>query len=87
MCTKCSVSTCLVLFEPGEFIVIHVCKFLGALYHKVNEVTTASQAAQDQNIGKDPEEATQVDVFILLVFLFIDNGFLQVALKQHYDRF
>ena len=70
-------STCLILFKPSELALFHISELLRAFHHEVDEVSTASKTAKDQKVCKNPEEATEVDVLILLVLLFINNGFLQ----------
>lgn len=51
-------------------------KLLRALHHKVDEVSTSSEARNDQKISQNPEKPSQVDVLIFLVLLFIYNRFL-----------
>ena len=70
-------STCLVLLKPREIGILHVSKFLRPFHHKVDEVSTASEAAQDHKVCQNPEEPSQMDVLIFLVLLFIHDGFLQ----------
>lgn len=70
-------STCLVLLKPGEIFFIHLSKLLRTFHHKVDEVSTASEARRDQKVCQNPEEPPEVDVLIFLVLLFIHDGFLQ----------
>lgn len=51
-------------------------KLLRALHHKVDEVSTSSEAGYDQKVCQNPEKPSKVDVLIFLVLLFIYNGFL-----------
>lgn len=79
-CPSCGIrrhSRCyyLVFLIPAQ--VIPASKLLRAFDHKVDEVSTASQDAGNEEVGQYTQESPQVDVLILLVLLFIHDGFLQ----------
>lgn len=65
----------LISFIPPN--VLHFGKCLGAFHHKINEVATPTQAAYDEDIGQNPQEPPQVDIFILVAFLLIYNRLLK----------
>ena len=59
----------LISFIPAD--ILHFGKFLGSLYHKVNEVPTSTQAANDEEVGQDAEKSCQMDIFFFATLLFI----------------
>lgn len=64
----------LIFFIPAE--IIPCGKLLWPLHYEVDEVSTAAKAAGDQEVCQDSQEPPQVNVFILLVLLFIYDGLL-----------
>lgn len=78
------ISTCLVFFKPREFFLLHLCKVLRTFHNKVDEVSAASESACDQEVGQNPEEASEMDVLIFLVLLFIHDGLLQQVKISRY---
>lgn len=73
---SCSPAAHLVLLKPGQILFVTLGELLRALHHKVDEVSTSSEAGDDEKIGQNPEKPPKVDVLIFLVLLFIYNGFL-----------
>lgn len=65
----------LISFIPSN--VLHFGKCLGAFHHKINEVSTPTQAAYDEDIGQNTQEPPQVDILILVAFLLIYNRLLK----------
>lgn len=71
----------LVLLVPAE--VVPGGELLGPLYHKVDEVAAAAQAARDQEVGQHSEEPPQVDILVLLVLLLVHDGLLDSLEKSN----
>lgn len=65
----------LIFLIPAQ--VIPACKLLRAFDHKVDEISAASQDADNEEVGQYTQESPEVDVLILLVFLLIYDGLLQ----------
>lgn len=66
----------LISFIPAD--ILHFGEFLGSLHHKVNEVSTSTQTADDEKVGQDPEKSCQMDIFFFVTLLFIHYWFLDV---------
>lgn len=66
----------LISFIPAD--ILHFGEFLGSLHHKVNEVPTSTQTADDEKVGQDPEKSCQMDIFFFVTLLFIHYWFLNV---------
>ena len=70
----------LVFLIPAE--VIPAGKLLRPLHHEVDEVATPPEAADDHEVGKDPQEPPQVNVLVLLVLLLVHDGLLLVLVQN-----
>lgn len=64
----------LIFFIPAE--IIPCGKLLRPFHHKVDEVSTATEAAGDHEVCQDSQEPPQMNILILLVLLFIHDGLL-----------
>lgn len=66
----------LIPFIPAN--ILHLGELLGSLHHKVNEVPTSTQTADDEKVGQDTEKSCQMDIFFFVTLLFIHYWFLDV---------
>ena len=74
--TSAGIPSYLISFIPAD--ILHFGKFLGSLHHKVNEVPTSTQAADDEKVGQDTEKSCQMDIFFFVTLLFIHYWLLDV---------
>lgn len=74
----------LIPFPPRVILQAIKGKLLRATHDKVNEVSTACQAAQDQKVGQNTEKTGQVDVVILSALLLLQDCLLANTEGQIY---
>jgi hypothetical protein len=66
----------LIPFVPAD--ILHFGEFLGSLDHEVDEVSTATQATDDEKVGQDTKKSCQMDILLFVILLFIHYRLLRM---------